>query len=351
MVRLQRTLSWLSWLSWLSGPPHRPVRLALSKHLRDCAFIALCLLFLASSCPAAYPDRPIRLIVPAAPGGGIDVQGRLVGQKLGELIAQTVVIDNRGGANGIIGSEIVARAAPDGYTLLIASPSHTINASIYRKLPYDTLRDFSPVSRISTTSGLVMVIHPSLPVRSVAQFIAHARANPDKLVFGSPGIGNVTHLAPEWFGVMAGVRLVHVPYKGVGPATNDLVGGQIPLMFSPGSVAIPMVKSGRLIALAVTSIERWPLLPDVPTLNESGLKGFELFTWQGIFAPARTPPAVIATLNAHVQAALQAPGMRERMAAMDAFPAGNSAESFTLFVRDEIARWAKVVKAAGITPQ
>jgi tripartite-type tricarboxylate transporter receptor subunit TctC len=299
----------------------------------------------------AYPARPIRLIVPAAPGGGIDVQGRLVGQKLGEQIGQTVVIDNRGGANGIIGSEIVARSPPDGYTLLIASPSHTINASIYRKLPYDTLRDFAPISRISTTSGLVMVIHPSVPARNVAQFIAHARANPDKLVFGSPGIGNVTHLAPEWFAVMSGVRLVHVPYKGVGPAMNDLLAGHIPLMFPPGSVGVPLVKSGRLIALAVTALERWPSLPDVPTLDESGLKGFELVTWQGIFAPSKTPAQTIATLNTHIQAALQAPGMRERMANIDAMPAGNSVEVFTQYVREDIARWAKVVKAAGIAAQ
>ena len=299
----------------------------------------------------AYPSRPIRLIVPAAPGGGIDVQGRLVSQKLGEQTGQTVVVDNRGGANGIIGSEIVARSAPDGYTLLIASPSHTINASIYRKLPYDTLRDFTPVSRISTTSGLVMVIHPSLPARNVAQFVTHARANPDKLVFGSPGIGNVTHLAPEWFAVMSGVRLVHVPYKGVGPAMNDLLAGQIPLMFPPGSVGVPLVKSGRLIGLAVTALERWPSLPEVPTLDESGLKGFELVTWQGIFAPSKTPAQTIATLNSHIQAALQAPGMRERMANIDATPAGNSAEVFTQYVREDISRWSKVVKAAGIAPQ
>ena len=227
----------------------------------------------------------------------------------------------------------------------------TINASIYRKLPYDTLRDFSPVSRISTTSGLVMVIHPSTAARTVAQFIAHARANPEKLAFGSPGIGNVTHLGPEWFAVMAGVRLVHVPYKGVGPAMNDLLGGQLAVMFPPGSVGVPMVKSGRLIALAVTALERWPLLPDVPTLDESGLKGFELVTWQGIFAPAKTPVQHINTLNTHIQAALQAPGMRERMANIDAAPAGNSAETFTQFVRDDIARWAKVVKAANIAPQ
>ena len=322
-----------------------------------CSRLAIAAVVIANWCGSLdasaqpYPSRPIRLIVPAAPGGGIDVQGRLVGQKLGEQIGQTVVIDNRGGANGIIGSEMVARSTPDGYTLLIASPSHTINASIYRKLPYDTLRDFAPVSRISTTNGLVMVINPSTPVRTVAQFIAHARANPDKLVFGSPGIGNVTHLAPEWFAVMAGVRLVHAPYKGVGPAMNDLLGGQIALMFPPGSVGVPMVKSGRLIALAVTAPERWPSLPEVPTLDESGLKGFELVTWQGIFAPAKTPAQNIKTLNTHLQAALQAPGMRERMANIDAVPAGNTSEVFTRFVRDDIARWAKVVKAANIAPQ
>ncbi len=315
------------------------------------AAVALCLHVLAGSCLAAYPDRPIRLVVPAAPGGGIDVQGRVVAQRLGEVVGQTIVIDNRGGANGIIGSEIVARAAPDGYTLLIAAPSHTINLSIYRKLPYDTLRDFIPVSRTSTTNGLVMVINPSVPARSVAQFITHARANPDKLVFGSPGIGNTTHLAPEWFAQMAGVRLVHVPYKGVGPATNDLLAGQIPLMFGPGSVSTPHVKSGRLIALAVTSIERWTLLPEVPTLDESGLKGYELITWQGIFAPARVSDAVIAKLNTSIQAALQAPGMRERMATLDAMPAGNSAQVFAQFVREDIARWAKIIKAAGIAPQ
>ena len=293
----------------------------------------------------------MRVVVPVPPGGAIDAVARLVLQKVPDALGQSIVIDNRGGANGIIGSEIVARAAPDGYTLLITSASHTINPSVYRKLPYDTLRDFAPVTRICTSGGQVLVAHPSLPAHTVAELIDYARAHPGKVTYGTPGVGNPQHLTGEMFNAMAGVRLIHVPYKGAGPALNDLLGGQIQLMFLSTANAIPLLKSGRLIALGATAPQRVPQLPDVPTLDEAGLKGFDVTGWFGLYAPARTPQPIVARLNEAVRAALASPGMHERMAALALYPEGSSPQAFGEFLRQDIAKYAHVAKAAGIEPQ
>ena len=309
--------------------------------------IALC----AEACIAAYPERPIRVVVPVPPGGAIDIVGRLFGQKMAEVFGQSVVIDNRGGANGIIGTDIVARAASDGYTLLTTSGSHTINPSVYRKLPYDTLRDFAPISQLATTGGSVLVVHPSFAARSVQQLIELARAHPGKFVYGSPGVGNIQHLAGEMFNAMAGVRLTHVPYKGAGPALNDLLGGQIPIMFPSSANAIPLVKAGRLVGLAVTGRARAPQLPDVPTMDEAGLKGYEVSSWFGLYAPARTPRGIVVTLYEAVRAAVQSAEVRERLAGFNYEPVGSSPDAFAAFLREDLAKYARVVKAAGIVAQ
>src|SRR5512146_1291593 len=225
---------------------------------------AFALAVFSSTCAAAYPERPVRLVVPAAPGGAVDVVGRITGQGISDVIGQNVVVDNRTGANQIIGTEIVAHAAPDGYTILITAGAFTINPSLYRKLPYDTLHDFAPIAHIANTGGLVIVVNPSFPAKTLKDLIDMARASPGKIIYGSAGFGNLTHLGGEMFQVLSGVKLTHVPYKGAGPAINDLLGGQIPLMFGPAAAVIPLVKSGRLRPLAFTGTRRSTALPDVP---------------------------------------------------------------------------------------
>jgi len=305
----------------------------------------------ASICAAAYPERPIRLVVPAAAGGAIDVVGRIVGLKLGEQLGQTIVIDNRGGANNIIGTEIAARSPPDGYTLLITAGAHTINPAVYRKLPYDALRDFTPISHIVNSGGLVIVVHPSFGARTLQQLIDMARASPGKIAYGSAGFGNSTHIAGEMFQVMAGVKLIHVPYKGAGPAVNDLLGGQIPLMFGPSPVVVPMVQAGRLRPLAFTGLKRSSQLPDVPTVDEAGVKGYENSGWYGMYGPRGVPKAIVARLNAALVAIVQMPDTRERFAALNLEPVGSSPEQFAQFLKDDLEKYARIAKAAGIKPE
>jgi len=304
-----------------------------------------------SICAAAYPERPIRLVVPAAAGGAIDVVGRIVGLKLGEQLGQTIVIDNRGGANNIIGTEIAARSPPDGYTLLITAGAHTINPAVYRKLPYDALRDFTPISHIANSGGLVIVVHPSFGARTLQQLIEMARASPGKIAYGSAGFGNSTHIAGEMFQVMAGVKLIHVPYKGAGPAVNDLLGGQIPLMFGPSPVVVPMVQAGRLRPLAFTGLKRSSQLPDVPTVDEAGVKGYENSGWYGMYGPRGVPKAIVARLNAALVAIVQMPDTRERFAALNLEPVGSSPEQFAQFLKDDLEKYARIAKAAGIKPE
>ncbi len=305
----------------------------------------------ACRCAAAYPDRPIRLVVPAAPGGAIDVVGRIMGVKLSEILGQNVVIDNRAGANNIIGTEIAARAVPDGYTLLITAGAHTINPAVYKKLPYDALRDFAPIGLIANSGGLVIVVHPSFGAKNLQQLIDMARARPGTIVYGSAGYGNSTHLAAELFQMMAKVKFIHVPYKGAGPAATDLLGGQIPLMFGPSPVVVPMVQAGRLRPLAFTGVKRSSQLPDVPTVDEAGVKGYESTGWYGIYGPRGTPREVVMRINAAIKKIVQMSDTRERFAALNLEPIGNSPEEFARFLKDDLEKYAAIAKAAGIKPE
>jgi tripartite-type tricarboxylate transporter receptor subunit TctC len=313
--------------------------------------LLVALMLCANAAPAAYPDRPIRLVVPAAPGGAIDVVGRIMGVKLSELLAQNVVIDNRAGANNIIGTEIAARSVPDGYTLLITAGAHTINPAVYKKLPYDALRDFTPISHVCNSGGLVIVVHPSFGAKTLQQLIDMARASPGKIAYGSAGFGNSTHLAAELFQMMANVKFIHVPYKGAGPAVTDLLGGQIPLMFGPSPVVVPMVQAGRLRPLAFTGSKRSSQLPDVPTVDEAGIKGYENSGWYGMYGPRATPKEVVARLNAAIRQIVQMPDTRERFAALNLEPIGSSPEEFAQFLKNDLEKYAAIAKAAGIKPE
>ncbi len=312
---------------------------------------ALASICFACTCAAVYPDRPIRLVFPAAPGGAIDVVGRIMGVKFSEVLAQNIVIDNRAGANNIIGTEIAARSPADGYTLLITAGAHTINPAVYKKLPYDALRDFTPISHICNSGGLVVVVHPSFGARTLQQLIDMARASPGKIAYGSAGFGNSTHLAAELFQMMASVKFIHVPYKGAGPAVTDLLSGQIPLMFGPSPVVVPMVQAGRLRPLAFTGLRRSSQLPDVPTVDEAGIKGYENRGWYRLYGPRGTPKEVVVRLNAAVRQIVQMPDTRERFAALNLEPIGSSPEEFAKFLKNDLEKYAAIAKAAGIKPE
>jgi tripartite-type tricarboxylate transporter receptor subunit TctC len=300
---------------------------------------------------AAYPERPVRLIVPAAPGGAIDVVGRLVGGKLADVLGQNVVIDNRAGANNIIGSEIAARAVPDGYTLLTTAGAHTINPAVYRKLPYDALRDFTPISRMCNSGGLIIAVHPSFPARTLQELIDQAKANPAKINYGSAGFGNLTHVAGEMFKVMAGIRITHVPYKAAGPAINDLLAGHIPLMFGPSPVLVPMVQQGRLRALAYTGTARSPQLPNVPTVEELGIKGYVASGWYGLYGPRGLPVTIVDTLASAVQRVVHTAEMKERFAGLNLEAVGSTPAEFAAFLKEDLQRYARIAKEARIEPQ
>ena len=295
-----------------------------------------------------YPDRPVRMVVPFAAGAGSnDIMARLTAQKLSESFRQQVVVDNRPGASGIIGCDIVAKAQPDGYTVLMMSLTLTVNPSMFKKLPFDTERDLVPVTMVAS-APLMLVVHPSVPAKSVAELIAYAKANPAKLNFGSGGPGATPHLAGEMFKMFAGVQMTHVPYKGGAPALADLVGGQIQLMLENIPGTLPFVKAGRLRALAVTDKKRSPAVPDLPTLDEAGLKGYELLGWNGLFFPRGTATPVVTKLYRETRQALLLPDIKERLAQMGAAGVGNTPEQFAAFIKAEIKKWAKVVTAAGI---
>jgi tripartite-type tricarboxylate transporter receptor subunit TctC len=295
----------------------------------------------------SYPIRPIRLVVPFAPGGSNDIMARLIGQKFSESLKQQVVIDNRGGASGIIGTDIVAKAPADGYTLLMMSLTLAVNPSLYTKLPYDTHKDLRAVTLVAT-APLMLVISPSLPVKSVKELIAYAKSNSGKLNFGSGGAGTTPHLAGEMFSSMAGVRMTHVPYKGGGPALADLVGGQIQLMLENIPSTLPFAKSGKLRALAVSGPTRSALVPDLPTLDEAGLKGYAIVGWNGLFVPTGTPRAIVSRLHQETAKALAQSDTKERLATLGAEAVGSNPEEFRAFFNAEIVKWASVVKAAGL---
>ncbi len=306
------------------------------------------LLFLVSGgTRAEYPERPVRLIVPFAPGGGADLTSRLISQRLPDLLGKQVVVENRAGGASNIGSEAVARAAPDGYTLLLGSLSTSVNASLFPKLSFNVLKDFEPVSLLSTVP-LMVVVHPSFPAQSIAELIAAARAKPGALNYASGGLGSANHVAGELFKSMAGVQITHVPYKGGGPALADLLGGHVGLLISTVTSTQDLVKSGRLRALATTGSKRSIVAPDLPTVAEAGLPGYAVEAWYGVLAPAGTPRAIVERLSGDLARILQSTEGREALRAQGAEAVGNAPEEFARYLRAEVDKWAKMVKAQGL---
>jgi tripartite-type tricarboxylate transporter receptor subunit TctC len=294
-----------------------------------------------------YPQKPVRFIVPFAAGGGVDIVARAVAGRLGEIFGQQVIVDNRGGGGTIIGTELGARAAPDGYTLLFGSTTLAINPSLRTKLPYDTLKDLVPVTQASF-QAYVLAVHPSVPAKNVKEFIALAKAKPDTLTYGSPGIGSGSHLVAEFFALSTGVKTVHVPYKGSSPAMADLIGGQIQFTYGTILAVYPQVRNGKIRPLAVSSVRRTSVMPEVPTIAEAGVPRFDATSWNGVLVPAGTPRPIINRIHQGVVRALQAPDVKERLTGDGAEPVGSTPEQFAAFIRAEMAKWSKVIKAAGI---
>lgn len=294
----------------------------------------------------SYPTGPVRIVVPFPAGGGVDTTGRLVGLKLTEALGKQFIIDNRPGANGMIGSEIAAKSPKDGYTLMVNGANFVTTPSLYKKVTYDPLRDFDPVSLVALAPN-VLVVHPSLPVKSVKELIALARARPGQVNFAGSGSGSTPHLAAELFNTLANVNMVHVPYRGTGPAIVGLMSGEASVMFMPTTNAVQLVKTGRLRALAVTSTQRIAALPGLATVAESGLKGYESSQWYGVLAPAGTPVDILNTLNLHIAKAMQSPEMKQRMSDGGSLAVGSTREAFAAHLRSEFAKWAKVIKQSG----
>jgi len=294
-----------------------------------------------------YPAKPVRLVIGLAPGGATDIQARLFAQKLSESTGRIFIVENRAGAGGTIAYAQVAKSPPDGYTLMGISSGYTITPSIYSKLPYDPLKDFTPISLV-VQAPFLLLVHPSLPVKSVKDLLALARAKPGVLDAASAGQGSSTHMAFELFRTMANVKITHIPYKGTGPALVDAVAGQVHMLFGNVLSSLVHAKSGRLRALAVTTPARSKVLPDLPTINESGVPGYENSTWFGVIAPAGTPPAIVGRLNAELVKASQSPEIVERIAPDGGEPVGSTPDQFGRHIATEIARWRKVVKDAGI---
>jgi len=302
--------------------------------------------FAAAGAMAQYPNKPIRFILPF-PGGATDFLGRVVGQRLAEALGQPVVIDNRPGAGGNLGIEIAARSAPDGYTLVLVAPNITISPSLYRKLNYDPVRDFAPVTPVATVT-MVIITPPALPAQTLKEFIALAKSKPGQLNYGSGGSGTSLHLAGELFKITAGVDLVHVPYKGASVAMNDVIGGRLDSLFIGIPAPAPHIKAGRLRGLAGLASQRSPVLPEVPTATEAGLPGFEVTTWYGVLAPAGTPKDIVARLNREIVSIMNTPDTKERLAVVAADPMTSSPEQFAAYIKQEIAKWSKVVRTAGL---
>jgi tripartite-type tricarboxylate transporter receptor subunit TctC len=314
----------------------RPLATLLAALLLSCAAVA-----------QPWPSKPIRFVVPYPAGGPLDAVARLLGQKVGESVRQPVIVDNKAGAGGNIGADFVAKSAPDGYTILMgAVATHAINPTLYASMPYDAIRDFMPITQVASTPN-VLVVNPRIPASNVKEFIAYAKANPGKLNFGSGSTGSAGHLAGELFKSMAGVQMTHVPYKGAAPAMQDLIGGEVQLMFDNLASSLAQVKAGRIRALAVTTARRSALAPELPTIAESGLPGFDISTWFGVFAPAGTPRDVAGRLHTEFTHALAAPDVREKMLALGAEPIGSKPEEFAAYIRSEAGKYARLVKASG----
>jgi tripartite-type tricarboxylate transporter receptor subunit TctC len=300
---------------------------------------------------AAYPDKPVRLVAPFVPGGPTDIVARVVAQKLGQNLGENVVVDNRGGAGGAIGCEIVARSAPDGYTLMIGSSGNlAVAPALFAKLPYDPLRDFQPITQ--TTAGpQIVVLNPGVPAKTFPELLALAKAKPGSLNYASGGAGTTTQLGPELLKSMAKIDIVHVPYKGTGQALSDVIGGQVQMMMSSLLPAMPHVKSGRLRGVAVTSLKRTPALPETPTVAESGVPGFETTSWHGMVMPAKTPKALLARLHAEMVKVLNQPEVKALFLAQGMETIANTPEEFGAYIRHETDKWTRVIKMIGLKPQ
>lgn len=318
------------------------------QRLRRFAFaFTATLLATGAAFAQAYPSKPVTMIVPFPAGGTTDIVARLTAQKLSEAWGQPVVVDNRAGAGGNIGSAMVAKAAPDGYTILMGTVgTHAINASLYEKMPYDVVKDFAPITNVAAVPNM-LVINPALPVNSVKELIEYGKKNPGKLNMASSGNGTSIHLSGELFKVMTGVQMEHIPYKGSAPALTDMMGGQVQVMFDNMPSAINHVKSGKLKALAVTTATRSPAMPDLPTIDEAGVKGFEAASWFGLLAPAGTPKEIVAKIQADVVKAMKTTDLTEKMAQQGAAAVGNTPDEFAAYIKAELAKWEKVVKASG----
>ena len=317
------------------------------KRLRQLATAVLvCLPLLAAAQADDFPSKPIRIVVPFPPGGATDAAARLVATRMGEKWGQPVVVDNRAGAGGNVGSDLVAKSAPDGYTLVMGvTGSHAINTSLYSKMPYDPVADFVPVSQVAVVPN-VLVVHPSVPARNLAELVALARREPGKLNYASLGNGTAAHLGMEMLKSAAGIDVAHVPYKGSAPAVSDLLGGQVQMMVDGLPSALPHVKAGQLRAIALTSLRRAPALPDLPTIAET-YPGFYADAWSGLFAPKGTPQPIVDKLSGEVQRILRLPDVREKLAALGAEPVGSTPAEFSAHLKREIDKWAKVVKSSG----
>ena len=320
--------------------------------MRTRSGILLAFIFAALASAAAesqpYPSRPVRLIVPFPAGGGADIFARLIGKKLGDGVGQQFVVDNRAGAAGIIGCELVARAAPDGYTLLMATTgTHTTNPAVYTRLPYDPVKDYAPISLVAE-SPFVLFVHPSLPVRNVKELIAFAKTRPGELTYGSSGVGSSSHLGFELFNTMAGIKGIHVPYKGLPPATADTIAGNLVMSWDSITASGPFIRAGRIRALGIGSAKRSALMPEIPTISEAGLKGFELGSWYAMFGPAGTSRETVRRLHGEIVKALAAKDVREQFAALGAEAVGGTPEELAAVVRRDLAKWAKVAREANV---
>ena len=295
----------------------------------------------------SYPVRSIRLLIPLAPGGGTDIVARLLAQKLSDKLGQPIIPDNRPAVDGVIATDIVAKSAPDGYTVLFVSSSHSINPAIGRKLPYDTLKDFVPVSQ-TASQQIILVVHPSLPVKSVKELIDYAKAKPGALNFSSSS--SATQLPMELFNAMAGIKMVHIPYKGAAPSLNDLIGGRIEVSFSPAVATLPHVQTGKLRALAIGDIKRSSALPDIPTVAEAGIPGYQATIWTGMLLPAKTPAAIVERLNKELVAIVREPSIKEWLSQHASDAVGSTPQAFGKFIETEIVKWTKIAKQAGVKP-
>jgi tripartite-type tricarboxylate transporter receptor subunit TctC len=331
----------------LKHEENNPMRLSIGARLACAAFIATTA---NAASGQAYPAKPVRLIVPSSAGGGTDIVARIITPDLSRRLGQQVVVENRAGAGTMIGIEAAARSAPDGYTLLMGLSTLAINSALYKKVPYDPVRDFAPITQ-AVSSASIIVVHPSIPVKSVKELIAFARARAGQLNYASAGVGTYPHMTMELFLSMAKLKMEHIPYKGTGPAMIDMIAGQVSTMAATILTGMPHIRSGRLRPLGITSVGRSPIVPEIPTVAEAGLPGFESVQWYGMLAPARTPKEIVTRLHAEMTRILQQPDVKERFAGDGADPVGNTPEEFARYIQSELVKWAKVAREAGIKPE